>query len=422
MTTSYPGGLDTTSHLKNDAVDDTPTATTHEVLHNNTSDAVIAIEAELGILPKGSYASVAAAIADHVVKTPGASQVIAPTGDFVGLAVKASSSQNISNLIEVRNNANSVIAYIDRTGLVNAHALSVQGTPLASTHLSDAASLAYLASPALTGNPTAPTQTLGNSTTRLATTAFVAAAIAAASTVPPDGSVTTAKLADGAVTSAKLATSAVQTTNILDSNVTTSKLGSGSVTNAKLASDAVQTVNILDGAVTSAKILDGTIATADIANGAITNGKLASGSVFGAILGDGGIATAKLADGSVTNAKLADNSVSSGKLQAGAISDSAISSVGVAKISNFAAGHFTYTEGDLSGGETYERTYNVPYGVTIGGTPIPTFSHDRNDGGEDQVPWISNIYSDSMDVTFHGHADGSGFSHVSVYWMVRSAT
>lgn len=35
---------------------------------------------------------------------------------------------------------------------------------------------AALASPALTGNPTAPTQSAGNNTTRLATTAFVAAA------------------------------------------------------------------------------------------------------------------------------------------------------------------------------------------------------------------------------------------------------
>lgn len=39
--------------------------------------------------------------------------------------------------------------------------------------------LAPLASPALTGNPTAPTQTAGNNTTRLATTAFVQAAITA---------------------------------------------------------------------------------------------------------------------------------------------------------------------------------------------------------------------------------------------------
>lgn len=41
-----------------------------------------------------------------------------------------------------------------------------------------ATSFAPLASPALTGNPTAPTQTAGNNSTRLATTAFVAASFA----------------------------------------------------------------------------------------------------------------------------------------------------------------------------------------------------------------------------------------------------
>jgi hypothetical protein len=43
----------------------------------------------------------------------------------------------------------------------------------------DLSAYAPLASPALTGNPTAPTQTLGNDSTRLATTAFVQAALAA---------------------------------------------------------------------------------------------------------------------------------------------------------------------------------------------------------------------------------------------------
>lgn len=43
----------------------------------------------------------------------------------------------------------------------------------------DLAAKAPLASPALTGTPTAPTQTAGNNSTRLATTAFVATAVAA---------------------------------------------------------------------------------------------------------------------------------------------------------------------------------------------------------------------------------------------------
>lgn len=44
---------------------------------------------------------------------------------------------------------------------------------------SDLSGYAPLASPALTGNPTAPTQSAGDDSTRLATTAFVAAAVAA---------------------------------------------------------------------------------------------------------------------------------------------------------------------------------------------------------------------------------------------------
>jgi hypothetical protein len=51
----------------------------------------------------------------------------------------------------------------------------------AATMTAALAGKAPLASPALTGNPTAPTQAPGNNTTRLATTAFVAAAVAAGS-------------------------------------------------------------------------------------------------------------------------------------------------------------------------------------------------------------------------------------------------
>ena len=47
----------------------------------------------------------------------------------------------------------------------------------------DLAALAPLASPALTGNPTAPTQATGNNSTRLASTAFVNAQIAASAPV-----------------------------------------------------------------------------------------------------------------------------------------------------------------------------------------------------------------------------------------------
>ena len=51
---------------------------------------------------------------------------------------------------------------------------------LASTQLSDSADLARLASPALTGTPTAPTATSGTNTTQIATTAFVQSAVTSA--------------------------------------------------------------------------------------------------------------------------------------------------------------------------------------------------------------------------------------------------
>jgi hypothetical protein len=50
---------------------------------------------------------------------------------------------------------------------------------IASTDLSDVALLAYLASPAFSGTPTAPTAAPGTNTTQLATTAFVTATIMA---------------------------------------------------------------------------------------------------------------------------------------------------------------------------------------------------------------------------------------------------
>ena len=51
---------------------------------------------------------------------------------------------------------------------------------LASTQLSDSTDLARLASPALTGTPSAPTATSGTNTTQLATTAFVQSAVSSA--------------------------------------------------------------------------------------------------------------------------------------------------------------------------------------------------------------------------------------------------
>lgn len=187
MPTNYPSSLDTTTQLKNDSIDSTVTATTHEALHNNTSDAIIAIETILGTAPSGSYATVKAAIADIIGKVPVADQTITSGADIIPLIVKQGNSAYISNLLEVRSSTNSIKFYVDRNGNINTQGINVAGTPLAASNLSNGVTgtgaVVLAASPTLTGNPLAPTQTAGNNTTRIATTAFVTTAVAAV-TVP----------------------------------------------------------------------------------------------------------------------------------------------------------------------------------------------------------------------------------------------
>jgi len=59
MTTSYPSSLD--SFTNPTATDTLDSATVpHADQHDNINDAVLAIETELGTLPKGTFASVKA--------------------------------------------------------------------------------------------------------------------------------------------------------------------------------------------------------------------------------------------------------------------------------------------------------------------------------------------------------------------------
>jgi hypothetical protein len=57
MPSNYPGGFDS---LSTSYVNATPQSTTHPTHHDDLADAVNKIEAELGLLPKGGYASVRA--------------------------------------------------------------------------------------------------------------------------------------------------------------------------------------------------------------------------------------------------------------------------------------------------------------------------------------------------------------------------
>lgn len=89
-------------------------------------------------------------------------------------------------LVDMVSDYGSVASSGDSTALATAEAYT-------DTHVSG---LAPLASPALTGNPTAPTPTLGDSDTSIATTAFVQAAIAALINSAPGALDTLKELAD----------------------------------------------------------------------------------------------------------------------------------------------------------------------------------------------------------------------------------
>lgn len=197
MTTGFPAAIDTIATLKNDANDATVTATTHAAAHDNVADSLMAIETELGTLPKGVYTDVKTRLNDSLYKTPSGAQVIRPSADIVPWAVRKNTGTDISNLSEWRDHLNAIFAFLDANGVFSAQSFRVAGTLLNSTHLSDSASLARLASPTFTGTPAAPTPTPGDNTTKIATTAFTTAAIAAAS--PGVGSITSAMILDGTI-------------------------------------------------------------------------------------------------------------------------------------------------------------------------------------------------------------------------------
>lgn len=62
---AYPSSLD---NLVTNYSDSTPAATTHAAAHDAADTAINAVQAELGLLPKGSYASVRARLDAYDVK------------------------------------------------------------------------------------------------------------------------------------------------------------------------------------------------------------------------------------------------------------------------------------------------------------------------------------------------------------------
>lgn len=117
MASSYPSSLDALATNKADA---TAMATDHKGHHNDLADAVNKIEAELGVLPKGSALTVSARVAATEIGSAGDYQIggtlaigTAPGGtafviqnssDRTGILVTGHSTQT-GNLIQVRNSS-----------------------------------------------------------------------------------------------------------------------------------------------------------------------------------------------------------------------------------------------------------------------------------------------------------------------------
>ena len=192
----------------------------------------------------------------------------------------------------------------------------------------------------------ANTQAAGNSTTRLATTAFVQQEL------DGTGYVDTAQLAENAVTNLKIASSAVDTSELANGAVTSTKLDdnavsvgkivNGAVNTSKLADDAVTTVKIADSNVTTAKIADDNITLAKMAANSVgtnaiidlsvTTDQLAVSSVSSAKIQIGAVVSSKLADDAVTTAKIADDAVTTAKIATTGVAAATYGDLGTNKI------------------------------------------------------------------------------------------
>lgn len=93
MASSYPTILDVFPVNRTDA---TTMATTHAADHNNENDAINKIEAELGINPKGSYASVAERLSIVAQNTRVASYTLVLTDANKVVEMNVASANNLT--------------------------------------------------------------------------------------------------------------------------------------------------------------------------------------------------------------------------------------------------------------------------------------------------------------------------------------
>lgn len=167
----------------------------------------------------------------------------------------------------------------------------------ASIDLSDTALLARLASPALSGTPTAPTATSGTNTTQIATTAFAAAAATAAAPTGANPTATIGAIAVNGSASTFMRSDAAPalpaTLPALNGSLLTALSGgnitAGSVANAALANSSV-TINgtsVALGASGTVTAAAGTLTGATLASNVLASSITSVGTLTGGATGAG---------------------------------------------------------------------------------------------------------------------------------------
>ena len=115
--------------------------------------------------------------------------IAASAGDIATASTIAEGKVRLATLAESSGNSNTLA--------VTPAGLQAEISSIASTDLSDSADLARLASPNLTGTPTAPTPAFGDDSTKLATTAYVQDEIAGLGSATSVGNAGNVNVADG---------------------------------------------------------------------------------------------------------------------------------------------------------------------------------------------------------------------------------
>ena len=172
MPTNYPATLDTTTQQPNNKVDGSVTATVHASHHNNISDALIAIETELGTLPKGGYTNVATRLSNAIYLNQDTAQILQPTKDVASLIFRLNSNTSVAHFVRFEDALGNLLAYVSHSGTISAPNYLVNGVQISSANLADGP-FAPLDSPAFTGTPTVPTPDPTDDSNQIPTTHWI---------------------------------------------------------------------------------------------------------------------------------------------------------------------------------------------------------------------------------------------------------